>query len=1432
MVILGLLPQFIFLIQPLAEFTPTGNWDALEQKIDPKLLAMINEGDLEAQVRIIIQTHVRPTSYYLASLQSMCPSLIVTSIYSLIDAMVAKVSLKDVLTIAGIPWIQFIWLDTKIELPPFPNQTNLPSNFDLSTSSMVGNASGFGGYNGSNVIVAVLDTGIDLFHDDLGGLNLSQDFSTFLEGVNFSQLKILSHVNFAEVNPFPLDFHGHGTFVAGIIAGENGTGIAPGARLLNVKVLSDLGIGYWSWIISGIEWSATHGADVITLAFDTQVWGLPGLPSDPLNTAINAVVELGVIVVTAAGDEGPAYLSIGSPGMALKSITVGAYDNYKNQTWEHSGRGPTLDFTTKPDILAPGINITSTKLTAFDLPINISSIFETSSYGTPISGTDYALANGTATSTAFVAGAIALLLQQNKFLDPESLKIILQQTASTVDTGSDLNAHGAGLINITAAQAYLSANNLESPLNTTRVFTPMLFYDGGITNSNNEANLSLFISSYGSNIMILNQSLLMNYTHLLMGFFGIEYNGTFNWFYEGTILREMHDVVSQLNYSSVLTVLEIGPFLVIIEAEGWNNSRGFRTNLNIINTDEDDSYDVSLICSYSPDLFLNGLNDTIYFNNTLNGWLGNETWSGSSVYWGVNGSLAAQDYESSTNGSVFGHVNLMALQLSNTTVGIEWNLTTSSLLDYGDNANLTSCIGFGVNHSDFINNFDDIWNRLSLTTGNDLAIITVRGFSRISRVGDVYSTSSLIMNIGRNTLQDITTAFFINRTEGTEGEIWITYNDIGSLEPYEFRWINTTYSPTKADIYSAFWIAGTQATIFEIISILPYWEDFLNGSRTILSEAYAFDNIYTKNIIIQNQSKPSFSPLTSVFPSQGGIGPFELSFPYDFSITNCTIISNYQLDNLTYEVISPNQTFIDPMLTLSLNTSDPRYSILSVLVTIPAFIFEGQYSATVVLSEDGVNIGNFTLNFSIRYPKARVLFYRPAPAFSLDNFNDFQAADFSLLLETFEKRLDTIYGTFYEYFNLSRELDVDIDDFSILKLMDPTAELNNTVLSLLDAVIVCDPIANLTDNEIRNLTSFVNNSGKTLFLWVEPDSKGIYSINNLTSQFGLNISQSSSNNSKIFTNFQSHLLTGNLSQIQANTYLYFNVSNSSNALVNSSTGDVFGSVHETNPSHDQAGEDLTNGLILAIGDSDLFKNSYIDLLDNYQFANNSLQWLLDRRIVTNLTIEGERASIIYRLEEFIYLSIHLETTQQDEVITNQTLVGVVFLFPNNIIQYWFAFYALDGWYNTIFLDMWANETGKYAAIFLINTTNALITTHYQSFDIKPSAGELPPPQLPILPESNLLGITIVYLLIISIAMAFILLFLYNRRVMRRRMEAITTEKKKRDLGNLLSSIQAHNEEMHLMLTNPKISPEKKVTIYKVGHKKHKKLIKKTKKLDI
>lgn len=164
---------------------------------------------------------------------------------------------------------------------------------------------------GAGRIVAVLDTGVDYRHPDLGG-----GFGP--------EHKVVGGYDLVNNDPDPMDDHGHGTHVAGIIAADGTVrGVAPDAALTAYKVLNQFGTGQLSDILAGLDEAVRpdnpHRADVVNLSL-----GGPGDGSDPLSVAASQAVDAGVVVVSSAGNNGPFPQSVTSPAAGEGVLAVGA----------------------------------------------------------------------------------------------------------------------------------------------------------------------------------------------------------------------------------------------------------------------------------------------------------------------------------------------------------------------------------------------------------------------------------------------------------------------------------------------------------------------------------------------------------------------------------------------------------------------------------------------------------------------------------------------------------------------------------------------------------------------------------------------------------------------------------------------------------------------------------------------------------------------------------------------------------------------------------------------------------------------------------------------------------------------------------------------------------------------------------------------------
>ena len=342
----------------------------------------------------------------------------------------------------------------------------------------------FGGYDGSGVAVAVLDSGIAKGHLDL--IRSDTKKSTVVLGVDFTGAGKLD-------DPF-----GHGSHVAGVIAGDGSesyalgrdyTGVARGVSLVNFKVLDDYGRGHVSNVIAAIDYAisvrALYNIRVINLSLAAPP--IDSYVDDPLCQAVARAVQAGIVVVAAAGNFGQdpygnkMYGSVTSPGISPAAITVGAANTRGTDTRSDdviapfSSRGPTLshsidpvtgapvyDNLAKPDLVAPGARIVSLERDNNYLVAHFPAIHVD---GTK-SNSRYMMLSGTSMSAGVVSGAVALMLQANPSLAPNQVKAILMYTAQIMN-GPDLFEQGAGLLNVDGAVRV--AAQISSTADTTLV---------------------------------------------------------------------------------------------------------------------------------------------------------------------------------------------------------------------------------------------------------------------------------------------------------------------------------------------------------------------------------------------------------------------------------------------------------------------------------------------------------------------------------------------------------------------------------------------------------------------------------------------------------------------------------------------------------------------------------------------------------------------------------------------------------------------------------------------------------------------------------------------------------------------------------------------------------------------------------------------------
>jgi subtilisin family serine protease len=335
------------------------------------------------------------------------------------------------------------------------------------------------GYNGAGVGIAVIDSGISQFHDDLTAGYLANG-NPSPTSYPYADQRVSMFVDFVNGRTQPYDDNGHGTHVSGIIAGNGRDssgqkeGIAPAASLVSLKVLDADGRGTISKIIAALDWvsknAATYNIKIVNLSIGAGIhesyW------TDPLTLAAKHVVDQGIVVVAAAGNLGkdalgnPQWGAITAPGNAPWVLTVGASSTNGTLTRSDdtmagfSSRGPTyIDYAAKPDLVAPGtgtvsLAVSGSTLYATKAPYLLAGLLDPGFV-------PYLALSGTSMAAPVVSGTVALMLQADPKLTPNLVKAMLQYTAQEykgyrpLEQGSGfLNALGA----VRLAQFFTKAN--------------------------------------------------------------------------------------------------------------------------------------------------------------------------------------------------------------------------------------------------------------------------------------------------------------------------------------------------------------------------------------------------------------------------------------------------------------------------------------------------------------------------------------------------------------------------------------------------------------------------------------------------------------------------------------------------------------------------------------------------------------------------------------------------------------------------------------------------------------------------------------------------------------------------------------------------------------------------------------------------------------
>lgn len=269
---------------------------------------------------------------------------------------------------------------------------------------------------GKGITIAYIDTGIARHGDFCMGENRIKFFKDFVNDKKKCY-----------------DDNGHGTFVAGVCSGNGSlscgkySGIAPQSNIISLKALNKQGEASADKILNAMEWVfdnyKKYNIKIVCMSFGSEPLGY----NDPIMAGAEALWREGLVVVAAAGNSGPEYQTIKSPGVSSQIITVGGFndnrieDSFKCEYFElaeFSSRGPAFQ-RYKPDLVAPSVDIISCS-----------------------TKNDYTSLSGTSVATPMIAGLSALILESNPNASPFEIKRALLSTAHPITFNKNMEGYG------------------------------------------------------------------------------------------------------------------------------------------------------------------------------------------------------------------------------------------------------------------------------------------------------------------------------------------------------------------------------------------------------------------------------------------------------------------------------------------------------------------------------------------------------------------------------------------------------------------------------------------------------------------------------------------------------------------------------------------------------------------------------------------------------------------------------------------------------------------------------------------------------------------------------------------------------------------------------------------------------------------------------
>ncbi len=367
----------------------------------------------------------------------------------IIDGVVAEVPATNTGALRSAPGVRGVSLDGSVEVhgvyDGFDAATNAGSLATIAKDVIGAGAYWQAGFTGQGVDVAIIDTGAA----EVAGLNTGN----VLHGPDLSfdsQFPELIHT----------DGYGHGTHLAGIIAGREDAstapvagdtsrfnGIAPGARVVAVKIGDHGGVSDVSQAIAAIDWVVQHrntdGLNIRVLNLSFGYDSANSYADDPLAYAAEVAWRKGIVVVAAAGNGG-AKTRLSSPAYDPHIIAVGATDSMMTATTSDDviPTWSSCDTSRNPDVVAPGRSIAS---------LRVPGGYVDSTYASARLNDYLTKGSGTSQAAAVVSGAAALIISQRPSITPNGVRLLLNSTAGSIQKSAPKKCQGNGVISLAKA---------------------------------------------------------------------------------------------------------------------------------------------------------------------------------------------------------------------------------------------------------------------------------------------------------------------------------------------------------------------------------------------------------------------------------------------------------------------------------------------------------------------------------------------------------------------------------------------------------------------------------------------------------------------------------------------------------------------------------------------------------------------------------------------------------------------------------------------------------------------------------------------------------------------------------------------------------------------------------------------------------------------